>query len=338
MLTVLSVAYSPAPVRSDTSGGAEQILAAIDRALAAAGHHSIVVAVDGSETAGTLIATPKVRGPIDAAALASAQAFHRDAILFALATWPVDLVHLHGQDFAAYLPKIPAVVTLHVPLDWYPSLPAGARYNCVSETQRRALPFDAPVIENGVPVERLQLRLTRRRFALTLGRIAPEKGTHLALEAAVLAAMPLLIGGDLYPYADHERYFRRLVAPALRRARARLLGPVAFARKRRLLSAARCLLVPSQAPETSGLAAMEALACGTPVIAYPAGALAEIVEHGRTGFLVNSPREMADAIHEVHRIDPEICRATARVRFSEDRMTRQYLELYESLVLNQAAA
>ena len=96
---------------------------------------------------------------------------------------------------------------------------------------------------------------------------------------------------------------------------ARHLGPVGFARKRRLLSAARCLLVPSMAPETSSLVAMEALACGTPVIAYRAGALAEIVEHGRTGFLVESTEAMADAIGRAGTIDPETCRRAARARF-----------------------
>jgi glycosyltransferase involved in cell wall biosynthesis len=81
---------------------------------------------------------------------------------------------------------------------------------------------------------------------------------------------------------------------------------------------------------------MEALACGTPVIAYPAGALTEIVEDGVTGFLVRSPEEMADAIRESERIDSQVCRRTAAEKFSADRMTRQYLELYESLARQEA--
>jgi glycosyltransferase involved in cell wall biosynthesis len=106
---------------------------------------------------------------------------------------------------------------------------------------------------------------------------------------------------------------------------------VGFARKRRLLSAARCLLVPSLAPETSSLVAMEALACGTPVVAFASGALAEIVEPGVTGFLAGSVDEMAEAIRRCGQIDPSACRRVARERFSLREMTDAYLSLYSRL-------
>jgi glycosyltransferase involved in cell wall biosynthesis len=91
------------------------------------------------------------------------------------------------------------------------------------------------------------------------------------------------------------------------------------------------VLVPSLAPETSSLVAMEALACGTPVIAFPAGALPEIVEHGRTGFIVQGEAEMAEAIHAAARIEPEVCRAAARARFSLERTVERYFALYRQL-------
>ncbi len=173
-------------------------------------------------------------------------------------------------------------------------------------------------------------RHARRRFALMLGRICPEKGQHLGLIAARAAGVTALVAGRVYPYAEHEAYFWNEVAPRLRRRRC-YLGPVSFARKRRLLSASRCLLVPSLAQETSSLVAMEALACGTPVIAFANGALPEIVEHGITGFLVGSTAEMARAIRRAHQIRPEDCRRAARERFSLQRMTRTYLGLYRQL-------
>ncbi len=111
----------------------------------------------------------------------------------------------------------------------------------------------------------------------------------------------------------------------------RFLGPLPFARKRRLLSAARCLLVPSLAAETSSLVAMEAAACGTPVIAFRAGALADIVVDGETGFLVDDAHEMAARIDDVACIDPERCRALARAHFPIERMTDDYLERYRVL-------
>ncbi len=134
----------------------------------------------------------------------------------------------------------------------------------------------------------------------------------------------------MFPYPAHQDYFETRVRPLLDRAR-RFLGPVGFARKRRLLAAARCVLVPSLAPETSSLVAMEAAAAGTPVIAFRAGALPEIVEHGRTGFLVDSAREMAEAVRRAGEIDPETCRAVARTRFDRDTMVARYFAVYRRL-------
>ncbi len=346
-LTILSVAYPLAPVRPETAGGAEQVLAMLDAALVRAGHHSIVVACEGSRTAGTLVATPAPAGPLDDSAARRAQAETYDAILNALSLWPVDVVHLHGQDFDKYLPPppVPALVTLHVPREWYAAGAVGTvrpdtYFHCVSSAQRRSWPGSIPMlpeIENGVDVARFATRVRKRRYALALGRVAPEKGFHIALDAAAQAGIPLVIAGEVYRYSAHETYFRDQILPRLNGS-ARYIGPVAFERKRRLLAGARCLLAPSQAPETSSLVAIEALACGTPVVAWPAGALADVVEHGRTGFLVRSAAEMADAIEATRSIDPEICRRAALERFPVSRMIDRYFGVYRRLAAGVPAA
>jgi glycosyltransferase involved in cell wall biosynthesis len=341
-LTVLSVSFALARVGPDAVGGSEQILAQLDRALVRAGHRSLVVAPEGSRVAGTLVATPAPPELLDDAAREMAYAHHRRAIAEALARWPVDLIHLHGLDFDAYLPPpgVPVLVTLHLPPAWY--LPAALTsgrpdtwLHCVSEAQQRGCPPGMsllPPIPNGVPVGALgAVRHARRNFALMLGRVCEEKGFHHGLDAAQLAGVPLIAAGEVAGYPEHQRYYREEVVPRLD-AQRRFLGPLGFVRKRRLLSAARCLLVPSTAPETSSLVAMEALACGTPVVAFRSGALPEIVEHGRTGFLVEDAAGMADAIRSVHTIDPETCRRTARERFSADAMAARYLERYAEIV------
>ena len=339
-LTVLSVAYPLAPVSRDAAGGAEQVLASLDSALVAAGHRSLVVADARSRVAGELVATPTAAGLLDEPALAAAQARHREAIAGVLAREPVDLVHLHGIDFAAYLPPPgpPVLATLHLPPAWYP--PAALRperpdtwLHCVSEHQHRAcppVPDLLPPIANGIDVEALQARHAKRAFALVLGRICPEKGVHLALDAAHRAGIGCVVAAELFGYEAHRRYFDEEVRPRLDGTLV-FVGPVGFARKRRLLTAARCLLVPSLAPETSSLVAREAAACGTPVIAFPAGALADTVEHGRTGFLVEDVAGMAAAIAEAGTIDPAVCRAVARARFGADAMIAAYLDQYRRL-------
>ncbi len=339
-LRVLSVAFPFAPVGADAVGGAEQVLAQLDGALVRAGHRSMVIACAGSSPAGTLVPTPRIRGSITDSVRRRAHAAHCRAIERVLRRGQVDVVHLHGIDFDHYLPPPgpPVLVTLHLPLDWYPGHVfrlerANTFLHCVSTSQRARGPSEAqqlPVVPNGVVLEAQPRRHAKRRFALALGRICPEKGFHIALDAAQRADFPLLIAGETFRYPAHEAYFRQEVAPRLDRAR-RFIGPVGMARKRRLLSAARCLLIPSLAPETSSLVAMEALACGTPVIAFASGALPDIVEHGRTGLIVSDAQEMAEAMHAVTRIEPAACRAAARERFPLERTIERYFALYREL-------
>lgn len=348
MLTVLSVAYPLAPVSCDAVGGAEQVLATIDRGLVRAGHRSIVIACVGSGCAGQLVSIPRIAGPLDQAARAAAQASCRAAIERVLVQTRVDVVHLHGIDFEAYLPGPGPVVlaTLHLPAAWYSArVLALARprthLSCVSRSQRRSFAATArararlTVIENGVDLQALQPRARRGGHVLGLGRVCPEKAFHRALDAARRADAPMLLAGEVFAYAEHQRYFETHVRPRLDAER-RFLGPVGLHRKRALLAGARCLLVPSEVPETSSLVAMEALACGTPVITFGAGALAELVEHGRTGFVVADEIEMAEAIHKLDAVDRAACREAAERRFSATRMIAEYLALYSRLLASSS--
>ena len=336
MLTVLQVAYPLAPVSLDAAGGAEQVLAMLDRGLAARGHRSIIIACEGSKAVGTLLPVPAER-TFEEETRRRLQAAVRARLREVLRREPVDLVHLHGVDFYEYLPEgdIPVLATLHLPVSFYPSrvfhLPI--RLNCVSSAQQATCPAERrpPVIANGIPLDLFPARAAHKQsYALALGRICPEKGFSLAAEAARKAGVPFWVAGAVFPYPDHERYFREDLLPRLSPPN-RYLGPVGFTDKVKLLSEARCLLAPSQVPETSSLVTMEAMACGTPVIAFRSGALSELIDHGRTGFLVKDVEEMAAAIGRAGEIDPDECRREARSRFSADRMIENYLALYERI-------
>lgn len=339
-LTVLNVAYPLEPVGFDAVGGAEQVIAMLDAELARAGHHSIVIGREGSTVRGTLIATPEVRGDFDELAVQRIYEQQRRAMEKALARWPIDVVHLHALHFYRHMPSpgVPVLVTLHLMPNWYPPHifwpPRPMTFlHCVSTTQHRSCPPGAtllPVIENGVQTDRLATNVHKRNFAIAVGRICPEKGFHLALDAATRTGIRMLLAGQVSHYETHQDYFQREIVPRIQRGH-RFIGPVDFNRKRRLLTGARCLLVPSLVAETSSLVAMESLACGTPVIAFKAGALPDIIEHGKTGFLVEDERGMAEAISATSAIRAEDCRRAARERFSADRMLARYLKLYEDL-------
>lgn len=339
-LTVLNVGYPLARVSEDAVGGAEQVLAALDRALVNAGHRSLVVAAAGSKVSGELIPTPLPHGPLDEQAREGAQRATASAIRTGLDRCSVDVVHLHGVDFPRYLPPpgVPVLATLHLPPSWYPAETfainrAETWLQCVSLAQHRVCPPAGSLlrpIANGVDLQRLHPRYHKRRFALALGRICPEKGMHHALDAAQASGVPLYLAGEIYSYPEHESYFEQELRPRLQPPH-RFLGPLRFARKQRILRAARCVLIPSLVPETSSLVAMEALACGTPVIAFRTGALPEIVAHGESGFLVADQREMAEAIRWVERIDPRDCRRAAECRFDVRHMIQAYFDVYQQL-------
>jgi glycosyltransferase involved in cell wall biosynthesis len=336
---ILHVSYSAAIVSPDAVGGAEQVLAAVDAGLCASGSESCVVAPAGSRTAGRLFASgplPGALGPAERAAAVEAQAA---AVWGALRRERFDVAHLHGLDFDRVLPRDhpPALVTLHLPPSWYaPAALArrdGVALACVSESQARALPAGAPlafVVPNGVSLEAFRPGGAKEPFALVLARVAPEKGHHLALDAARRAGVPLLLAGTVFPYPDHVRYFEGEVRPRLDPER-RFVGALAQAEKARVLAAARCLVVPSVAPETSSVSAMEALASGTPVVARKVGALPEIVDDGVTGFLVDTVEELAEAIREAARLSPADCRRAAERRFSRRTMVDRYRDAYARL-------
>jgi glycosyltransferase involved in cell wall biosynthesis len=336
------VAYPLFPVRPDSAGGAEQILRLVDSGIIEAGHRSLVIAAAGSQVAGELIPSPGANGEITADVQRHAREEHARLIVQALGSEDVDVIHFHGLDFFEYLPSqdVPLAVTLHLPVSWYPGrifeIP-GIELICVSRAQAGTLPRVARVsiVENGIDTRAFRHNQQPRGFLLWLGRICPEKGTHIALRVARSLCRPLVIAGPVHDFASHRAYFESEVVPLLDSERT-YVGAVDLERKRELLSDAACVLVPSSAPETSSLVAMEALASGTPVVAFRSGALPEVVEDGRTGFIVDSEQEMAAAVERIENIKAETCISTARERFDAKRMSAAYIRLYRDLVARYA--
>ena len=338
-LNVLSVGYPLFPVHQGSGGGAEQILGVLDRALMRSGHRSTVIAAAGSLVAGQLIETPGAGQQITEMARQAAQYAHRGCISDVLRDCPPDLIHFHGLDFFKYRPgqsAVPQLVTLHLPIDWYPSDlfdASGIAFNCVSRSQSHAQPAGhaLAVIPNGIELNSFVFSATKQDFLLWLGRVCPEKGPDIALRVAHQLDLPLMLAGPVHPFEAHLKYFAQQVEPLLDSKR-RYVGAVDKEQRASLLTGARCLLIPALAAETSSLVAMEAACSGTPVVAFRSGALSEIVEEQVTGFLSASEEEMAQQVERTQGISPFVCREVAEKRFSSDRMFRDYLSLYYSLV------
>lgn len=340
--TILSVAFPFARVSENTAGGAEQILKVLDKAIAGSGNRSVVLARRGSAVIGELIECDSESGMIDDLFKTEIYKKYRLMITNIIREKKVDLIHFHGLDFVEYFPsgRFPSLVTLHLPVEWYKdesfSIRRGIHYNCVSHFQynkcKRKIKGPVSVIENGVSIpEKIPCRKAGS-YTLSMGRICPEKGFHLAIEASRKADIPFVLAGRVYPYEEHIKYFQEKIQPAIDRKECVFVGEVGSVEKERLFSRAYCLLLPSLVEETSSLVAMEAMASGVPVIAFKAGALSEIIRQGGNGYLVEDENEMAEAISKVEKIDPERCYSIASDNYSLTRMISQYLQLYEKII------
>ncbi|WP_165550019.1 glycosyltransferase family 4 protein [Kribbella speibonae] len=208
------------------------------------------------------------------------------------------------------------------------------RFVAISHRMRTLLPelSFAGTVHNGIDVDGFPFGADKQDYVLFLGRIIPEKGVDLAIEAARTAGVPLVIAGQLLD--RHRKFFEQKVAPALDGDQVSWYGPASRTQAKQLLRDARALLMPYRWEEPFGKVLVEAQACGTPVVSVPWGAVPEVVADGITGFLRATAEEMAAAIGQVDRISPTACRERAVTRFSRGRMAADYVHLYEKLLVD----
>jgi glycosyltransferase involved in cell wall biosynthesis len=232
------------------------------------------------------------------------------------------------------------VTTAHCPLDGegarlYGRMSRSAIIVAASEAQVVPGVPVARVIHHGIDASAFPVGAGDGGYLVFLGKFTPEKGAHRALEAAYKAGQRLFLAGKVREPAERW-YFERYVAPYLN-DRLRFVGEVTPEEKRDLLAGARALLFPIRWNEPFGMVMLEALACGTPVLAFDEGAAGEVVEDGRTGFLCHNEAHMAEAIDRVDELDRQACRAAVEDHFSAERMVAEYLELFAQLVFEPLA-
>ena len=338
-VAVLSPPWIPVPPPG--YGGIEAVLDLLCRALVRRGHEVTLFAAPGSTSVATVFSCLDEPHPEDI----ERSLFEVDHVARAFAAIEAgmpgggryDVVHDHcGFTAVAMADRfgLPVVHTLHGPIRdgdcraFYDHHGHKVSAVALSKAQAREAPpglvIDA-VIPNPIEVDAWPLVSEKEDFLLWIGRMTAGKGPHRALEVASRCGAELVLAGPVQP--GQEEYFRAEVEPHLDRPGVSYVGEVGGRREVELFGRARALLMPIRWPEPFGMVMVEALATGTPVIAFPEGAAPEIVEHGCSGFLVADEEEMAAAVGKLDSIDPRRCRESAE-RFDADRIACRYEEVY----------
>lgn len=248
------------------------------------------------------------------------------------ASGEADLIHLNsapGLAFSKFI-NTPFIYTIHHAFDqkladYYAMFP-DVSYAAISEYQRKRLSLiQARTIHHGISLSRYRFQARKQPWLCFLGRIAPPKGTHIAIEIARKAGIPLKIGGEIQPvYRD---YWENMIAPQVDGRFIEYVGEVGGEEKNELLGDSLAMLFPVQWEEPFGLVMIESMACGTPVLAMPGGAVGEVVQEGVSGHLRNTADELAKCAQNL-KIAPETVRDYAEQHFSAERMTEDYIQLY----------
>jgi glycosyltransferase involved in cell wall biosynthesis len=317
-------------------GGTERMVSYLTEELVQRGHDVTLFASGDSQTAARLEAgcraslrlQPEVRDPLT----------HHLCMLdevFRLAP-SFDVIHFHleylGFPFAARC-GVPSVTTLHGRLDLPDLAPVFQRFAdlplvSVSDAQRRPVPAAnwMRTVYHGMPGDELDFHPHPGNYLAFLGRISPEKGVDRAIEIAKRIGVPLRIAAKID--AADRSYYQQVIRPLLGHPLVEYVGEIGPREKGRFLGGALAVLFPVDWPEPFGLVMIEAMACGTPVIAFRAGSVPEVMRPGLSGFVVDDVDAAVDAIGDLGRFDRAGCRAYFDARFTVSAMTDGYLAVY----------
>jgi glycosyltransferase involved in cell wall biosynthesis len=336
--------YESVPPRA--YGGTERVVSYLTEALVQLGHDVTLFASGDSVTSANLVPLVPQGLRLDP--------HPRDAVVWHTILMQAvlnqasafDVIHFHTDVLQLPLGRhcrTPCLSTAHGRLDiadlkslfrCFPRHPMVS----ISDSQRAPLPCAnwRATVHHGLPLGLYGFHPHPQQYFAFIGRISPEKRADRAIEIASACGVPLRIAAKVDP-ADRD-YFRRVIEPLLAHPLVTFLGEIGDAAKDDVLGNALALLMPIDWPEPFGLVMIEALACGTPVIAYRHGSVPELIEHGVTGFIVDNQQQAIEAARNVWRIDRRRCRQAFEQRFSSRVMARCYLDVYRQLVAATVAA
>jgi glycosyltransferase involved in cell wall biosynthesis len=253
-----------------------------------------------------------------------------------------DVIHVQSPaalSFSRFTQR-PTILTLHGPHDpkisdfykFYPDV----HYVCISHDQckQESMPR-MRTVHHGIDLNQYQLVEHKQRYLSFIGRIAPLKGTHIAIDVAKRTGIPLKIAGDVQP--QYREYFEKKIKPQIDGKLVEYIGLADLKIKNDLLGNSMAMLFPIQWNEPFGLVMVEAMACGTPVLAMPGGSVPEVIGQGTSGYVCRSAPEMAKRVQELN-MQPAIVRQYVQDNFSIQRMARDYVKVYEDAVRKAQSA
>jgi glycosyltransferase involved in cell wall biosynthesis len=321
-------------------GGTERVVSYLTEELVRQGHEVTLFASGDSETNARLVAAcPR---SLRLAKRCQDQMAHHYVMLehvFQRAT-EFDIIHFHVDYLHFPLSRrevMAHVTTLHGRLDLPDLVPLYQEFRdmpviSISNGQRDPLPWAnwQATVYHGLPAHIYRFRPEPGSYLAFLGRISPEKRVDRAIEIAKRTGMPLKIAAKV-DRVDKD-YFESVIAPLLRNQLVEFVGEIGDGEKDEFLGNAYALLFPIDWPEPFGLVMIEAMACGTPVIAYRGGAVPEVMEQGHTGFIVHGLENAVEAVQHVVQLSRKRCREVFEQRFTATRMAHDYVQQFERLI------
>jgi len=327
-------------------GGTERVVSYLTEELVRQGHEVTLFASGDSGTSARLVSCSPEALRLSEQFIDPPAHLTRELECVAAEASSFDIIHWHLDYFHFPMSRrlgIPHVTTLHGRLDIPDLQPLYDEFTdmpvvSISNDQRRPLPQARYVatIHHGLPPAEFTPSDKIGGYLAFLGRISPEKRADRAIEVARRSGMPLLIAAKV-DAVDRE-YYEREIEPMLEADHVEFVGEVGDAEKGEFLRNAAALIFPIDWAEPFGLVMIEAMACGTPVIATRTGSVPEVIEEGVTGFIVESTSEAVAAVGRIGELDRTRIRAAFEARFTVERMTRDYVELYERLIADARTA
>src|SRR5216683_518107 len=324
-------------------GGVEAVVADLVDDLAARGHEVTLIGAGQDLTRASRFIPLWPEPPSERLGDPFPEVVHAARVAEVLDDLDADVVHDHSLagPLLGRGRRVPTIITVHGPVsgeegEYYRALGDSVRLVAISEAQRAHAPglSWAATVHNAIRPSTFPFRADKEEFVLFLGRMHPNKGAHLAIDAARAAGLPIVLAGKCSEQVELA-YLEQEIKPRLGKD-TELFGVADAAAKRDLLSRACAMLFPICWEEPFGLVLIEAMACGTPVVALRRGSVPEIIVNGVTGIICDAPSQLPEAVGQARQLDPAACRAHVAARFNTELMAARYEDAYRRVLADAA--